>query len=172
MSKDFHTYAVLPALLAALASYAPQTAAAEAAAIPHEPGKITIVRSIPAHSAFRPGPLGVPTNVPTARPDLINGSTGTLRPSIAAVSDAALGDIGSQVSAGVAGVASAPAGSAAPLYATATAAATRETGAAPAAAAGMAPLAGAGAMLGGTLTRAMAPMNGALGALGALRGGK
>jgi hypothetical protein len=61
-------------------------------------GYITIMRTVPAHSAFRPGDLGQPTTVATAREDLIIGGTRTLQPLVESVSDTALSGVGGQIS--------------------------------------------------------------------------
>ncbi len=61
-------------------------------------GYITIMRTVPAHSAFRPGDLGQATSVATAREDLIIGGTKTLQPLVESVSDTALSGVGGQIS--------------------------------------------------------------------------
>lgn len=58
-------------------------------------GTITIARDVPARSAFRPGALGTPTNVATAREDVIVASTHTVGTLPNALTDAALGTIAS-----------------------------------------------------------------------------
>ncbi len=61
-------------------------------------GYITIMRTVPAHSAFRPGDLGQATNVTTAREDLIISGTKTLQPLVESVSDTALSGVGGRIS--------------------------------------------------------------------------
>jgi hypothetical protein len=60
-------------------------------------GYITIVRTVPAHNAFRPGDPGQATTVATAREDLIVGGTRALQPLVESVSDAALSGVGGQI---------------------------------------------------------------------------
>lgn len=161
--KASHSYVMWPLpLLAALA------AGAGASAAPMEPanGYITVMRTVPAHDAFRPGDIGEPTNIATSRADLVVSATGALAPAVASVSDHILGQIGGQVSAG----------ETAPRGAGAAGTLPREVSAVPLGGAG----AGAGAAstggasgVGGAITRAMAPLGGALsGALNALQGAK
>lgn len=61
-------------------------------------GYITIMRTVPAHNAFRPGDLGKATTVATAREDLIIGGTRTLQPLLESVSDTALSGVGGRIS--------------------------------------------------------------------------
>jgi hypothetical protein len=61
-------------------------------------GHITIMRTVPAHNAFRAGDIGEPTNIATAREDLVVGSTRTVGPAVESLSDAALSNVGGKTS--------------------------------------------------------------------------
>jgi hypothetical protein len=71
---------------------------APAAAHAAEPGgHITVARDVPVHGAFQAGDIGQPTNIATAREDIVLGNTNTIARNPRPMSDAALGKVAAQV---------------------------------------------------------------------------
>jgi hypothetical protein len=62
-------------------------------------GYITVARDVPQHNAFRAGDLGHPTNVATAREDVVVAGTRLRQPTLQALPDSALDDVGIQTAA-------------------------------------------------------------------------
>lgn len=61
-------------------------------------GHITVMRTVPAHNAFRAGDIGEPTNIATAREDLVLRSTRSVGPAVESLSDTALSNVGGKTS--------------------------------------------------------------------------
>ena len=56
-------------------------------------GHITIARDVPVHDAFRAGDVGQPTDIPTAREDIVIANTRTIAGVPQSLPDSALGNV-------------------------------------------------------------------------------
>jgi hypothetical protein len=56
-------------------------------------GHITIARDVPVHDAFRAGDVGQPTDIPTARGDIVIANTRTIAGIPQSLPDSALGNV-------------------------------------------------------------------------------
>jgi len=56
-------------------------------------GHITIARDVPVHDAFRAGDVGQPTDIPTAREDIVIANTGTVAGIPQSLPDSTLGNV-------------------------------------------------------------------------------
>jgi hypothetical protein len=59
-------------------------------------GYITVARDVPVHGAFQAGDIGQPTNIATAREDIVLTNTNAIARSLLPMSDAALGNVAAQ----------------------------------------------------------------------------